>query len=92
MEKITNNNQQILPEQFVILRKCVLQALHNYFSNMGDHKPVDLYSLVLREVELPLLQAVLEYSEGNKSKAANILGLNRVTLRKKLKQHQLKKK
>ncbi len=45
-----------------------------------------LYDLVLREVEEPLFQAVLDYAEGNQSRAAVILGINRGTLRKKLKQ------
>ena len=49
----------------------------------------DLYQLVIGEVEKPLFKAVLRYTNGNQSEAAEILGINRGTLRKKLKQYGL---
>jgi Fis family transcriptional regulator len=67
------------------LREHTQHALNCYFTSMNGHKPGHLYEMVLREVEEPLLRATLEYTEGNQSRAADILGINRGTLRKKLK-------
>jgi Fis family transcriptional regulator len=65
------------------------EALEGYFLKLNGHKPGDLYQLVLGEVEKPLFTAVLEYTNGNQSEAAEILGINRGTLRKKLKTYNL---
>lgn len=65
------------------------EALQEYFRSLNGHKPGDLYNLVLGEVERPLLKTVLEYTNGNQSEAAEILGINRGTLRKKLKTYAL---
>lgn len=73
------------------LSAWVQQALENYLHDLDGHAPADLYQMVLNEVEPPLLQTVLRYTRGNQSKAAQILGLNRSTLRKKLSQHGLDK-
>ena len=54
----------------------------------GDSQS-ELYPMVLAEMEIPLLEKVLEYTRGNQTKAAELLGLNRGTLRKKLKQYGL---
>ena len=67
------------------LRTMCEQALQEYFATLNGHKPGQLYDLVMREVEAPLFKAVLDYAEGNQSRAAAILGINRGTLRKKLK-------
>jgi len=69
----------------VPLRSLTEQALDSYFTSLNGHAPGHLYELVMREVEEPLFRAVLDYSEGNQSRAAGILGINRGTLRKKLK-------
>jgi Fis family transcriptional regulator len=66
------------------LRTHAERALNDYFANLNGHRPAQLYDLVLREVEEPLLKAVLDYTEGNQVRAADILGINRGTLRKKL--------
>jgi Fis family transcriptional regulator len=66
-----------------------VEALEGYFSRLNGHKPGDLYQLVLGEVERPLFRAVLDYTNGNQSEAAEILGINRGTLRKKLKTYNL---
>ena len=71
------------------LRSLTEEALTRYFKDLNGHQPNNLYSLVLGEVEAPLLQTVMEYTEGNQTVAADILGINRATLRKKLKQYQL---
>jgi Fis family transcriptional regulator len=68
----------------VPLRSLTEQALDTYFASLNGHAPGQLYDLVLREVEEPLFRAVLDYSAGNQSRAADILGINRGTLRKKL--------
>ncbi|MFQ5470336.1 MAG: DNA-binding transcriptional regulator Fis [Gammaproteobacteria bacterium] len=66
------------------LKSSIETALNIYFSDLDGHCPSDLYEMVLCEVEPPLLKSVLNYTKGNQSKAAEILGLNRSTLRKKL--------
>jgi Fis family transcriptional regulator, factor for inversion stimulation protein len=66
------------------------EALHSYFANLNGHKPGRLYELVIGEVERPLLSAVLHYTNGNQCEAAEILGINRGTLRKKLKAYKLR--
>lgn len=71
------------------LRACVEMTLHNYFNHLDGTEVTNVYQLVLNEVEAPLLATVLEHTQGNQSKAADILGLNRGTLRKKLKEHNL---
>lgn len=67
------------------LHDSVRQALENYFTQLKDQAPNNLYELVLAEVEVPLIQAVMEFTRGNQSRAAILLGLSRGTLRKKLK-------
>lgn len=72
-----------------VLRDCVRSVLTNYFTDLEGHSVDDLYQLVLAEVEAPLLETVLSHTKGNQSKAAQLLGINRGTLRKKLKQYNL---
>jgi Fis family transcriptional regulator, factor for inversion stimulation protein len=83
-QKITNAHSHDLP-----LRNHAERALTDYFANLNGHRPARLYDLVLREVEEPLFRAVLDYAAGNQSRAAGILGINRGTLRKKLRQFGL---
>jgi Fis family transcriptional regulator len=71
------------------LRDLTHEALHAYFENLNGHRPGDLYSLVMSEVEQPLFKVVLEFTGGNQSRAADILGINRGTLRKKLRGYRL---
>ncbi len=71
------------------LRDLTEDALKAYFDRLNGHKPGDLYDLVIGEVEEPLLKTVMDYSRGNQSRAADILGINRGTLRKKLKHYSL---
>jgi Fis family transcriptional regulator, factor for inversion stimulation protein len=71
------------------LRTCVQRSLSNYFSQLGDAEPAELYDMVLAEVEAPLLEAVMSYTKGNQSRAAILLGISRGTLRKKLKIYNL---
>ncbi|MFT5499953.1 MAG: Fis family transcriptional regulator [Woeseiaceae bacterium] len=71
------------------LRKHTEEALSRYFRSLNGDRPGDLYDLVLGEVEEPLFKAVMDYTHGNQSQAAGILGINRGTLRKKLKTYSL---
>ncbi|MCP5451777.1 MAG: DNA-binding transcriptional regulator Fis [Gammaproteobacteria bacterium] len=71
------------------LRDQVYEALRIYFHNLGDQQPSNLYDLVLREVEPPLLEIVMQRTRGNQTKAADLLGINRGTLRKKLRRYGL---
>ena len=73
----------------VRLEDCVNDALGRYFEALDGHECRDLFSLVMREVEKPLLVMVLARSGGSRAKAAQMLGINRGTLRKKLQQHRL---
>jgi Fis family transcriptional regulator len=69
------------------LRECVVHAIRRYLSDMDSEPPEGLYAMVVGEVELPLLREVLHWCGGNQSKAASALGINRATLRKKLRQY-----
>ena len=71
------------------LHDSVRQSLDNYLANLKGQMPSNLYELILAEVEAPLMEAVMEYTKGNQSRAAIVLGLSRGTLRKKLKQYGL---
>ena len=72
-----------------LLRSHTERALDHYFANLNGHRPSRLYELVLREVEEPLFRTVLLKADGNQSRAAGMLGINRATLRKKLREHGL---
>lgn len=71
------------------LCKHTEDALNNYFASLNGDRPGDLYDLVMGEVERPLFKAVMDFTEGNQSQAAGILGINRGTLRKKLRTYSL---
>ncbi|RLA47298.1 MAG: DNA-binding transcriptional regulator Fis [Gammaproteobacteria bacterium] len=71
------------------LRDCVERALTDYFADLDGQHCTDLYQVVMQEVEAPLLVGVMKYTRDNQSKAAAMLGLNRGTLRKKLKEYDL---
>lgn len=65
----------------------IKQMVGQYFSQLNGHDAVDVYALVISEVEKPLLEATLEQTGHNQTKAAKALGLSRSTLRKKLEQY-----
>jgi Fis family transcriptional regulator, factor for inversion stimulation protein len=72
------------------LSECVSRTVRRYLADIGDTECTEgLHALVLREVELPLLREVLAFHDGNQSRAASALGINRATLRKKLAAHGL---
>jgi Fis family transcriptional regulator len=71
------------------IRDCVAVALENYFSHLDGQEVFDVYEMVLNEIEAPLFEAVMKYTRKNQTKASVMLGLNRGTLRKKLKQYDM---
>lgn len=71
------------------IQACVRETLIDYFAKLNGYECLDLYRMVLEEVELPLLEVVMAECGGNQSKAARLLGINRGTLRKKLRQYGL---
>lgn len=71
------------------LSKCVRRAVDNYFCHLNGHETEGLYEMVMREVEKPLLESVMQQARGNQSRAAQVLGMSRSTLRKKLKIHAI---
>ena len=72
------------------LSDCVARTVRRYLADIGDTACAEgLHALVLREVEMPLLREVLAFHDGNQSRAAGALGINRATLRKKLATHGL---
>ena len=66
---------------------AVQKAVANYLQQLNGQDVNDLYELVLSELERPLLEEVMKYTRGNQTRAANLMGINRGTLRKKLKQY-----
>ncbi len=72
-------------QQESTLRSEVEKALRRYFQHIEDEPVSDLHQMVMSEVEAPLLEAVMRYTGNNQSKASIMLGLNRGTLRTKLK-------
>ena len=82
--KKTNLNSNKKP-----LCKHTEDALDQYFATLNGDRPGELYDLVIGEVERPLFKAVMDYTDGNQSQAAGILGINRGTLRKKLRSYSI---
>jgi len=78
-----------IEDQNVPLSGTIKSMMEDYFNDLDGTPPADLYQMVLQEIEQPLLESVLHYTRGNQSKAAIVLGLNRGTLRKKLKQYDI---
>lgn len=68
----------------ITLRQNVQQAIRRYLEDMGPCQPDSLYRTLLAEVEPPLIEEVLRYTDGNQSRSAKILGMTRNTLRAKL--------
>jgi Fis family transcriptional regulator, factor for inversion stimulation protein len=73
------------------IEECVRDSLETYFRDLGGTPPNSVYDMVLKAVEKPMLDVVMQHAEGNQSKAADWLGINRNTLRRKLLDHKLVK-
>ncbi|MEY3885422.1 MAG: hypothetical protein RIS87_1197 [Pseudomonadota bacterium] len=71
------------------LANSVKSSLDQYFKDLDGESPHAIYDMVLSCIEKPLLEYVMQHAAGNQSKAAEILGLNRNTLRKKIQQYNI---
>ncbi|HUP10487.1 MAG TPA: helix-turn-helix domain-containing protein [Caldimonas sp.] len=71
------------------IEECIRESLEGYFKDLRGVEPTAMYEMILRVVERPLLDVVMTKAEGNQSKAAEWLGINRNTLRRKLLDHKL---
>lgn len=89
MTKNTIPPAAITTTEHLTLRDCVEKTLQDYFAHLDGAQVNDVYNLVLREVEAPLFASVMQHVKGNQTRASEVLGLNRGTLRKKLKQYNL---
>lgn len=72
------------------IERCIRRAIDGYFRDLDGEEPSAIYEMVIGCVEKPLLEVVLDKAAGNQTRAAEMLGLNRNTLRKKMKQHGFK--
>lgn len=68
---------------------AVREALEQYFRDLDGEMPQAIYDMVLSRVEKPMLEVVLDKAQGNQTRAAELLGINRNTLRKKMQEHDL---
>jgi Fis family transcriptional regulator len=71
------------------IEDVVRKSLDKYFRDLGEQTPSNVYDMVIATVEKPVFEAVMARAEGNQSLAAEMLGINRNTLRKKLQAHGL---
>ena len=76
-------------KQYNALQNSVRDTLERYLADLGDTQPNDVYDMVIHCVERPILQIVMQHVGDNQSKAADMLGMTRNTLRKKLLSHKL---
>ncbi|MCX7239989.1 MAG: helix-turn-helix domain-containing protein [Burkholderiales bacterium] len=72
-----------------LIEECVRNSLESYFRDLRGTEPTGMHDMMVRVVEKPLLEVVLAQADNNQSRAAQWLGLNRNTLRKKLLEHKL---
>ncbi|OYT98950.1 MAG: Fis family transcriptional regulator [Burkholderiales bacterium PBB1] len=71
------------------IEECIREGLESYFSDLNGVEPAAMYDMILKVVERPLLDVVMKHADQNQSRAAEWLGINRNTLRRKLVEHRL---
>ena len=71
------------------LATCISDSMHQYFDDLNGEQPQNLHSFFIQAVEKPFLEVVMDRVKGNQTRAAELLGINRNTLRKKLKTYNL---
>jgi len=71
------------------IEECIRDGLEGYFADLGGVEPAAMYDMILKVVERPLLDVVMKHADQNQSRAAEWLGINRNTLRRKLVEHKL---
>lgn len=86
-----DNNDSPVSEEISQLSHAVKHSIRRYLYELDGAHPNNMYELVLKQIEQPLFEAILEHTKGNQSRAAELLGLNRGTLRKKLRSYNLHK-
>lgn len=86
MEKNENKDEAAIASP---IYDAVKNSITRYLHELEDTDPSEMYAMVLSQIELPLLETVLKHTGGNQSRAAEYLGLNRGTLRKKLRIYNL---
>ena len=86
--EVKNQTESLSPQENT-LRSEVEKALLRYFEHIDEEPVTDLHRMVISEIEVPLLEAVMKHTGNNQSKASIMLGLNRGTLRTKLKNYGL---
>ncbi|MBT7719007.1 MAG: DNA-binding transcriptional regulator Fis [Halieaceae bacterium] len=83
------NDEQLQTNEASNLRNAVTASVRKYLAELDGQLSTDVYQMVLAEMEAPLLEEIMAYTRNNQTKASIMLGLNRGTLRKKLKQYHL---
>jgi Fis family transcriptional regulator len=71
------------------IEDCIRDSLDQYFRDLNGTEPHAVHAMILEAVEKPMLEVVMQRADGNQSKAAEWLGINRNTLRRKLLDHKL---
>ena len=71
------------------IASCIRKSLDAYFKDLDGQKPCPIYDIVINSVEKPLLELAIQYAKGNQSKAAELLGISRNTLRSRLAKHRI---
>jgi Fis family transcriptional regulator len=71
------------------IEECIRTSLESYFRDLKGAEPHSVHDMIIAAVEKPLLDVVMKHAEGNQSRAADWLGINRNTLRRKLLEHKL---
>ena len=89
MTRARNSTMPVRRKDGTCLSESVRDAMERYFNDLDGHDPGGLYELVLAQVERPLFEIVMKNSRGNISRAAQVLGVNRATLRNRLKKYGL---
>ena len=72
------------------IASCIRKAIGGYLNDLDGEKSGNLYSMVIQSVEKPLIEIAIQHTKGNQTQAAELLGINRNTLRQKMKQFQIK--
>ncbi|MCK5001606.1 MAG: DNA-binding transcriptional regulator Fis [Gammaproteobacteria bacterium] len=88
-ERLEKNDEPHETQQASQIYDAVKNSIKRYLHELEDTEPSEMYAMVLSQIEQPLLESVLEHTGGNQSRAAEYLGLNRGTLRKKLRIYDL---
>lgn len=84
---MNDKNQSTTQGDHTPVKACIEAELERYFALLDGQRPASLYKLVMGEAEHALLSCVMRHTDGNQSRASEYLGINRGTLRKKLREH-----